>query len=395
MQSDHSFSPVDVSLSEFEEKDSDAFNERTVTERELSTRQAESPSDRAESAFSHVSVRNKMLQIRRAYENDAGALTSEPEFKKTQNFKSREIMRKNKHRIWYEIPESSDEEEETRNARTRKKTLEKRRTEVRARSRKKRNSASAARSANKSATIARRTKPTRKRARAQATNTSIVLIERTEETFEQCNSSGESIRPLESSMSIRIVEDKFEIFEDFSDSKSSVDPDSDSSNENAGIRRKQTPDLVSEEEVKPKKRRKAKTKNDKDDGKENEKGNARKVRKDNEKANVKEKGDENGKGNSKGKEQKKEQVDKEEADVSDKEVNTTVQNTYYSKDSSRQSWKLMLIFRTIHPKLNQKRKRRKNRRCRINRYRTNGYQIKRCRIKRYQTWIKRITKYMR
>lgn len=291
-----------------------------MTERDLSTRQAESPSDRAESTLSHVSVKNKMLLIRGAYENDEGALTSEPEFQKNQNLKSREIMRKNKHRIWYEIPESSDEEEGTKNAKTRKKTLEKRRTELRARSRKKRNSATAARSANKSATRTRRTKPTRKRARAQATNTSIVLVERTEETFEQCNSSGESIRPLESSMSIRIVEDKF-LFEDFSDSKSSVDPDSDGSDESAGIRRKQTPDLVSEEEVKPKKRRKAKVKNNKDDAKENDKGNAKMVGKENDKVNAKEKGKKNGKGNPKGKgEEKKQQIDKEEADGSNKEV---------------------------------------------------------------------------
>ena len=299
-ESDHSFSPVDVSLSEFDDKDSDVFNERTVTERELSSRQAESPSDRAESTLSQVSVKHKMFAIRGAYENEEGALTSEPEFKKTQNAKSREIMRKNKHRIWYEIPETSDEEGGTKSAKTRKKTLEKRRTELRARSRKKRSSASAARSANKSATRTRKTKPTRKRARAQAT--SIVLVQRTEQTFEECNSSGESIRPLESSMSIRIVEDRYDVLEDFSDSKSSVDPDSETSGEGAGIRRKQTPDLASEEEVKPKKRGKGKTKN---------------KTKNKEKIDAKE----NGKGNAKGKAgPKKAQQDKEE--MSNKEVST-------------------------------------------------------------------------
>lgn len=293
IESDHSFSPVDVSLSEFDDKDSDVFNERTVTERELSSRQAESPSDRAESTLSHVTVRDKMLLIRGAYENDEGALTSEPEFKKTQNAKSREIMRKNKHRIWYEIPETSDEEGGPKSAKTRKKTLEKRRTELHARSRKKRSSASAARSANKSAMRTRKKKPTRKR--AQATSTSIVLIERTEQTFEECNSSGESIRPLESSMSIRIVEDRYDVFEDFSDSRSTVDPDS--SGESGGIRRKQTPDLESEEEVKPKKRRKTKTKNNnKEKDKEDVKGSLK----------------ENVKGNAKGKGKKKAQQEKEE-----------------------------------------------------------------------------------
>ena len=278
IESDHSFSPVDVSASEFEEKDSDVFNERTVTERELSSRQADSPSDRAESALSQVTIKDKMLLIRGAYDNDQGALTSEPEFTKTQNAKSREIMRKNKHRIWYEIPETSDEEGEGKSTKTRKKTLEKRRKELRARSRKKRSSANVTRSASKSATRKRTTKRTRKRARAQGTSTSIVLVERTEQTLEQCNSSGESIRPLESSMSIRIVEDRYDIFEDFSDSKSSVDPESDSSNGN--IRRKQTPDLVSEEEVKPRKRKKVKAKNninakEKNEGKENAKTKAK------------------------------------------------------------------------------------------------------------------------
>ena len=274
VESDHSFSPEEVSLSEFDDKDSDVFGERTVTERELSSRQAESPSDRADSALSHVTVKDNMLAIRGAYENDEGALTSEPEFKKSKNAKSREIMRKNKHRIWYEIPETSDEEGGTKSKNTRKKTLEKRRTELRARSRKKRSSASAARSANKSATRTRKTKPTRKRAQA----TSIVLVQRTEQTFEECNSSGESIRPLESSMSIRIVEDTYDIAEDFSDSRSSVDPDSESSGEAGNIRRRRTPDLVSEEEVIPKKRRKTKSKNntkDKENAKENVKGNAK------------------------------------------------------------------------------------------------------------------------
>ena len=304
IESDHSFSPVEVSLSEFDDKDSDVFGERTVTERELSSRQAESPSDRAESTLSQVTLKDRMLAIQGAYDRDEGALTSEPEFKKTQNAKSREIMRKNKHRIWYEIPESSDEEGGIKNAKTRKKTLEKRRTELRARSRKKRNSASVvARSATKSATRKRKTKPTRKRAQA----TSIVLVQRTEQTFEECNSSGESIRPLESSMSIRIIEDTYEIEEDFSDSRSSVDPDSESSDEGGNIRRKRTPDLVSEEEVTPKKRRKAKAKNNKD--KENPKENAK----------------ENGKGNVKGKAgQKKTQQDDKEEEVPKKEVRAQV-----------------------------------------------------------------------
>lgn len=217
---------------------------------------------------------------RSARENEEGALTSEPEFKKTQPAKSREIMRRNKHRIWYDIPETSDDDDGQKRAKTRKKTLDKRRTEQRARSRRKRSATSAARSAirdsrNKSATRKQKMKPRRKRAQKDGTSTSILLVKRTEKSvnFEECNSSGESIRPIESAMSIRVVEDRFDFFEEFSDSRSSVDPDS--SGESGDLRRKKTPDIESEEEVKPKKIRKGKTKNNakdaKDKGEENTK----------------------------------------------------------------------------------------------------------------------------
>lgn len=312
IESDPSFSPVDVSLSEFDDKDSDIFQERTTTERELSTRQAESPSDRAESSLSHVTVKNTMMLLRDAYENDAGALTSEPVFKKTQNAKSRDKMRQNKHRIWYEIPESTDEEGDTKREKSRKKTLEKRRTELRARSRRKRTSAGPARdgktdtkeSRAKSGSRTRNKKPTRKRMRAQAT--SILLVERRVETYEKCNSSGESVRPLESSLSLRIVEERYDALEDdFSDSRSSVDPGSGSSGESGHVRRKRTPDLVSEEEVKPKKRRKGKAQND-----AKSKEDKKSVFKDYEKGDTKAK-----------EEQKRTDVDKQEEKVT-KEVST-------------------------------------------------------------------------
>lgn len=181
IESEHSFSPIEVNQSEFDDKESDVFEERTATDKELSSRQAESSSDRAESTMSRVTLKNNVLSMRGAYENEQGALIREPEFSKTQNAKSREVMQKKN------IGKTSNEEAATKSTKTRKKSHEKRLKESHARTRKR--------------------KRTRKRAHA---TTSIVLFERTEQTFEESGRNEESqLRQLESAMSIRVVQDRY------------------------------------------------------------------------------------------------------------------------------------------------------------------------------------------
>lgn len=201
-----------------------------MTERELSTRQAESPSDRAESTHSYISIRN-LPGIKQAnHDQEEGKLTSEADVNKSHKGKSREIMRHNKHRGWYEMPETS-EDEKLKSAKTmRKKTLEKRRSELRERSRKKRNTASAAKS-RRERDVSQRKRRTKTKRRKQTTSGGILIVKHQEKEvdFEVCNSSVESVRPLESSLSVRFIARRCDAYLYSGSSRTSVHPDSSSS----------------------------------------------------------------------------------------------------------------------------------------------------------------------
>lgn len=93
--------------------------------------------------------------------------------------------------------------------------------------------------------------------RKQATR-SLLTIEGKEQMLNECNSSGESIRPMESSSSIRIVKDSYDIIKDLSDSRSSIDP---LSSDDVTVRNHITPELLSENE------KAQKQQNTKDEGK--------------------------------------------------------------------------------------------------------------------------------
>ena len=273
-----------MNVSVFDDKDSDAFDERTVTERELSSRQAESPSDGAESTISYISIKNHAALLQANHDYGAeGQITSDGDVKlNTRKGKSREIMRRNKYRGWYELPETSDDEPKQSAKSTRKKNLEKRRSELRERSRKKRNTAASA-AGKKGKEIERKPKRKAKRKRA-VRKESILIVEHREEKVNDDHSSGESLRPVESSLSIRYIESRCEAyFESDSSSRTSVHPNSESSydsQENRKTRRKKEKEELKsdeqEEDIKGSKNRGKKRENKKNEDSEDKRNSERK-----------------------------------------------------------------------------------------------------------------------